>query len=175
MSASSRNGRHTTPGEFYFSFLNWFARIGSVVVAAVGASVIFGWFLDIALLKSLLPGLETMKVNTACAFLAAGVALWLLHTAAPGSRSFHLARALSLVVAALGGLTLAEDLFTLEFGIDQIILPDTAHTANSVNPGRMAPATAFNFLLIGLALLGLKARPPRLAAYAPLRDCRIGT
>jgi diguanylate cyclase (GGDEF)-like protein len=168
MSASSPNGQITTPGESYFSFLNWFARIGSVVVIAVGASVIFGWFLDIALLKNLLPGLATMKVNTACAFLAAGVALRLLHTAVPGSRSFLLARALSIVVAALGGLTLAEDLFTLEFGIDQIILPDTAHTANSVNPGRMAPATAFNFLLIGLALLGLKARQSGLAAYAHL-------
>ena len=112
--------------------------------------MIVGWFLDIAFLKSLLPGLATMKVNTGCGFLAAGLALWLLHRSQPGSRSFRLARALSLFVAVLGGLTLAEDIFTLELGIDQLVLADTAAAVSSGNPGRMAPATAFNFLFIGV-------------------------
>src|SRR3954471_25012766 len=112
-----------TPGETYFSFLSWFARIGSVVVGCVGAAVIVGWLLDIAVLKSLLPGLATMKVNTGCSFLAAGLALWLLDRSQPGSRSFRLARALSLIVAVLGGLTLAEDIFTLDLGIDQSFWP----------------------------------------------------
>ena len=78
---------------------------------------------------------------------------------------FYLARALSLIVAVLGGLTFAEDIFTLELGIDQLVLADTA-AANSGNPGRMAPATAFSFLFIGSALLSFKARQPGLAASA---------
>jgi diguanylate cyclase (GGDEF)-like protein len=156
-----------TPKRSYLSSLDWFARVGAVVVVCVGVAVIFGWFLNIALLKSVLPGLASMKVNTACAFLAAGVALWLLHTGAPGSQSLHLARALSVIVAALGGLTLAEDLFGLELGIDQFILPDTQGATGTSPPGRMSPAAAFNFLIVGFALLALKTRQPRLAACAP--------
>jgi two-component system, cell cycle sensor histidine kinase and response regulator CckA len=166
MSASSSNAPAMTPGETYFSFLTWFARIGSVIVAGAGTAVVVGWLLDIAVLKSPLPGLATMKVNTGCGFLAAGLAVWLLHRSQPGSRSFGLARALSLLVAVLGGLTLAQDIFTLEFGIDQLILGDTSAPVSSGNPGRMAPATALSFLFIGAALLSFKARQPRLAASA---------
>ena len=45
-----------------------------------------------------------MKVNTGCGFLAAGLALWLLHGSQPGSGSFYLARALSLIVGIIQGL-----------------------------------------------------------------------
>jgi diguanylate cyclase (GGDEF)-like protein len=155
-----------TPGRYYLPFFDWFARVGAVVVVAVGIAVVIGWFLNIALLKSVLPGLASMKVNTACSFLASGVALWIVHTCAQGSGSLRLARTLSAIVAALGGLTLAEDLFGLDLGIDQLILPDTQEATGTLTPGRMSPATALNFLLVGFALLALKARQSHLAAGA---------
>jgi len=154
------------PGRHSLPFFDQFARVGAVVVAAVGGVVIFGWVLNLAPLKNVLPGLASMKINTACAFLFAGAALWLVHTCAPGPRLFRLARALAAIVAALGGLSLAEDLFGLELGIDQLILPDVAPATALLHPGRMSPATALNFLFIGLALLALKARQPRVAANA---------
>jgi diguanylate cyclase (GGDEF)-like protein len=166
MHVSSPNGLHMMPRSYYLAFFDWFARVGAVLVAAVGVAVIIGWLWDIALLKSMLPGLASMKVNTAYAFLAAGTALWFVHTAAPGSQALGLARALAVIVAAFGGLTLAEDLFGLELGIDQLILPDAAQAAAGAHPGRMSPAAALNFLFVGFALIALRARQPRLAACA---------
>jgi diguanylate cyclase (GGDEF)-like protein/PAS domain S-box-containing protein len=157
-------GKDMTSRRYYLSFFDWFTRAGAVVVAAVGAAVICGWILDIALLKSVAPGLASMKLNAACAFLAAGVALWLLHTSAPGSQAIGIARALVVFVAVLGGLSLAEYLFGLEFGIDQLLIVDSQGAIGATPPGRMSPATALNFLIVGLALLALKARQPRLAA-----------
>jgi diguanylate cyclase (GGDEF)-like protein len=148
------------------SLLNWVARIGAVVVVVVGSAVIFGTLSNNTRLQSVLPGLATMKANTAFCFLAAGVALVLLCTRAPESRSRRLARALSVFVTALGGLTLAEDLLEFDFGIDQLILPAASQVPNSLHPGRMAPATAFNFFVMGCALLALKARQARLAVCA---------
>ena len=58
-----------------------------------------------------------------------------------------------------------EYVFALDLGIDQLILPDTAQPANALAPGRMAPATALSFFMIGVALLTLKARQPRFAAW----------
>lgn len=148
-----------TPRSSYLSSVYRFSQVGSLLAAFGGAAVLMGWLFDSTILKSVLPGLASMKVNTALAFLAAGVALWSLHTSVPASRG--LARALSLTAAALGGLTLSEDLFAIELGIDQLMLRDAPQAAMASHPGRMAPMTALNFLLIGLALLALKARPSR--------------
>ena len=49
--------------------------VAGAVVAAVGAVVLMGWTFGLPLLKSVLPGLASMKANTALCFLLAGVAL----------------------------------------------------------------------------------------------------
>jgi len=153
------------PGKSYLKFLDRFVRVGAIVVIAVGAAVLLGWFANIALLKSLLPGLASMKVNTAVAFVAVGASLWLKQTHPPGTAPFRLARFLSISAAGLGGFNLIEDFFGLDLGIDQLILPDSAAAATSQR-GRMAPVTALNFLLSGFALVTLKADRPRLVAWA---------
>ena len=147
-----------TAGQSYRSFLNTFARLGAVAVAFIGAAVMVGWLLDIPVVESVLPGLATMKFNSALGLLASGVALFLLHISMPGSRALRLARLLAMFVAAVGGLTLLEHMFGIDLGIDAI----------SSYPGRMAPATALSFLFVGLALLTLKASKPGLAARAHL-------
>lgn len=58
-----------TSDASFLAFLNLLARVGAVLVACTGAAVITGWLLHIGLLKSLLPGLVSMKYNTACGLL----------------------------------------------------------------------------------------------------------
>lgn len=111
----------------------------SLIVAAVGAAVLLGWIFDLGVLKSVLPGLATMKVSTASAFIAAGSALWLLTAELPHYRL--IAHGLLVIVIALGAATLVEYLFAIDAGIDRF--------------GRMAPATALSFCLIGIALFVL--------------------
>ncbi len=161
--ATTPDRQRLTPGKTYAFFLDRFVRAGAFLIIAIGVSVILGWFMDIALLKSVLPGLATMKMNTALGFLAAGVSLWLIYFSPPGSRSVYAARALAIFLSMLGAITLAQDLFNLHLGIDELVIRDDYLAIDSPSPGRMAPATAFNFFFIGIALLCLKARRPGLA------------
>ena len=97
-------------------------------------------------------------MNAAGCFLMASAALWLLHTSAADSRSVRIARGLAVLVATLGGVTAAQDLFGLELGIDQLILKQAEPGAATTHPGRMSVGSALAFLFVGLALLALKPR-----------------
>jgi diguanylate cyclase (GGDEF)-like protein len=152
-----------TPGQSYRQFLSLCARFGAVLVGCVGVAVMTGWLLDIAPAKSVLPGLATMKFNTACAFLAAGVALWLLQSSTPGSQAARVSRILAASIVAIAALTLFEIMTGIDLGIDQLIVADISNIAH---PGQMAPATTLGLLAIGLALLALKSPRKELAARA---------
>ena len=123
----------------------------------VGATVIVGWVLNVSVLKSLLPGFVFMTMSAACSFIAAGTALWLLRSSELPSRARLMARILAIFVIAFAALTLAEDIFALDFGIDQLILRDNSLNSINIHPGRMSPITSFSFIVVGISLLGLKA------------------
>jgi signal transduction histidine kinase/CheY-like chemotaxis protein/HPt (histidine-containing phosphotransfer) domain-containing protein len=104
-----------------------------------------------------------MKANTALAFLFAGLALWL--SRAGRLRLRRLGRLAGVAATAVGALALAEYGTGSDFGIDELLFRD-GQTLPSDHPGRMSPATALLFVVIGAALLLLecKSRRSRLCA-----------
>lgn len=120
----------------------------------IGGAVLAGWALDIAALKSVLPGLVTMKANTALGVLLCGLALALVARGGKVGRTHQLVTAaLAAFVIVLGALTLSEYLAGWDFGIDQWLFREGPDTTDPLQVGRMSPATAFCFLLTGFALL----------------------
>lgn len=154
------------------------SRAASVAVVVVGGAVLIGWMLDIAMLKSVLPGLVTMKPNTALALVLSGVSLWLSRTAEPGrarQAQRRIAQACAVIVAVIGLLTLVEYLSGWDLGIDQRLMSEPSGAVGTFAPGRMAPTTALNFLMIGLALVLLDApRASRAVALLVLTTGAIG-
>ncbi|MBD0363632.1 MAG: hypothetical protein ICV55_12815, partial [Coleofasciculus sp. C3-bin4] len=67
------------PDSRLISTLKSVPKAASTIIIFVGGMVLVGWMVDIAIFKTVLPGLVTMKANTALAFLLSGVSLWLLH------------------------------------------------------------------------------------------------
>lgn len=86
--------------------------------------VLVGWTFDIPTLKSVIPGLATMKVNTALAFVLAGSALWLARKNPLTQRARHCAQVCALLVVVVGGLTLLEYLVGIDLGIDQFLFTE---------------------------------------------------
>ena len=131
------------------------AYLCSGIVISCSVLVLIGWQFDIAVLRGLInPGRVPMNPLTAAVFLLAGFTLCaLLPRNAPLRRRWAGFAGAGLLMA-LG----AAKLFGLEIGgrgIDEWLF-----TA-SLGGSRMAPHTAFTFLLLGLALLLLDLRGPR--------------
>jgi PAS domain S-box-containing protein len=134
------------------------ARGASLLIVMVGAVVLLGWMLHVPIVTSVLPGSVTMKPNTALCFVLAGLSLWL--SRAPGGSEglnpyrLRAGRLLAGLVVFIGGLTVSEYLFGVDFGIDEWLLRDAGAMAAS-QPGRMAPATALIFFIEGSAIVFL--------------------
>ncbi len=132
--------------------------IGWVTVAA-GCLVLLGWILNLPLLKSIVPGFETMKANTALCFVLLGASLAFLRPESSTNRN-SISPWLAAPAIIIGLLTASQYIFNFSLGLDQIVVPDTAISQNAT-PGRMSLATAFSFTLLGIALLLLQPRMRR--------------
>jgi signal transduction histidine kinase len=132
------------------------ARGALAIICLSATATLCGWLFALPALRSLVPGAVEMKVNTALAFLLAGIALYiLLRRGSP--RAEKAAIACACAAAAIGAATLSEYLFGWQLGIDQFFIRDTANAYNPV-PGRMSPMSAVAFIAAGLALASM-ARP----------------
>lgn len=114
---------------------------------ALGIVVMLGWHLRLPHVVQILPTFVPMQYNTAAGFLVVGAAL-----VGTVCHRWRVAQALGWLSCALGVLTLAEHVFGLDFGIDQLFMEHYI-TVGTSQPGRMAPNTALCFSLAGLAFV----------------------
>lgn len=128
------------------------SRAASGLTLLIGGLVLVGWATDVGALKTVLPGLVSMKANTALAFVLAGLSLWLLRDEATALQTRRIAHLLAGTVALIGLLTLTEYALGRNLGIDQLLFQEAGAAVGTSSPGRMAPNTALNFLLVGIAL-----------------------
>ncbi len=125
-------------------------RVPAVLGAAaalLGLVVIAGWHLHLPRVIQLHTDMAPMPYNAALAFALAGAAL-----AALALGRGALAGIAAGVAAVLGLVTLGEYLLGVEGGIDQWFMQHFVTTRSS-HPGRMAPAAALGFVLIGTAVV----------------------
>ena len=119
------------------------SRLAAAIVMLIPCAVFAGWIFHVDALKRLVPGLVAMNPLTALCFLVGGAGLAL------AARADEIRRAAVLcgcAIAAVGATILCRYLFGWDAGIDRLLF------AQSLGDNVMAPTTAFNFLLSGLAL-----------------------
>ena len=155
-----------------------FAAFASGLVILVGALVSVGWALDLAALKSVVPGWPTMAPLTALAFLLSGAALWGVVAAPPPAHpsasegppvpaKYRLWQGLAGAVAFIAALRLCDYVMGWNLGIDRLGFRESP-TSGGVGPAtRMAPATALGFFFVGCALV-LPTRPRFSIAFQSL-------
>ncbi len=136
---------------------------GAAAALAIGVAVLVGWWGDVVTLTSVLPGLASMKPNTALGFVLTGAALLLRRRGAGVGARACLGCAGAVLV--LGALTLFEYATGLDLRVDGALFVGVSPSAPA---GRMSMATAANFALLGAALLLDATRRRRHAEWLAL-------
>lgn len=134
--------------------------IGGALVM-LGATVILGWILKIQVLVRITPETAAMVFNTALCFILSGTALILTALSSKGSRLAQLLSSLTIVIAVL---SLSQDLFDINIGIDYLFSADWLDDTHP-HPTRMAPNTALAFMLAGGTLFLLNREVKRWVGY----------
>ena len=130
-----------------------------MLTLAIAIAVLTGWAFHIPSLKSVLPGFITMKVNTALSFALSSLVMYGLLNKSPKWKNVFLS--LSMIVIAINVATLIEYLAHVNFGLDEFFIADPDGIGGRFPPGRLAPITAINFILISVSLLLAKAERGR--------------
>ena len=144
-------------------------RLAGTLSALLGTLVLIGWYSHNRTLLQISPKFVAMAYNTALGFFLCGIGLLTVRRehSAPARLVSLLCGTLTL---ALGLATLAEYLFSVNLGLDELLMK--AYIRSGVTaPGRMAICTAFCFMLIGLFLLLSLRRFPR----RPLQTALLGS
>ncbi len=119
----------------------------------IGILVLIGWASDNETLKSVVPGYITMKANTAIGFILLGLSCFLLKSEKPKKTQFIFAGICSFLVFQIGLLTLLQYFYHFNFGIDEFFFKDLAGLSGRFPPGRLAPITAIEFLILPIAII----------------------
>jgi signal transduction histidine kinase len=128
----------------------WTRLAGAIsggLVVVLGLAVLGGWAFHSTFLIQITPDLAPMQRNAAVCFALTGLALLGAVAGRPGRTIFF-----STISAIFAGGSILEDLFSADFGIDQL-LGSAYVTTQTSEPGRMAPVAALCLVLVAFALV----------------------
>jgi PAS domain S-box-containing protein len=126
------------------------------LVFVLGVLVLLGWAFDIDIFKHASPGLVAMNPATAVCFILSALSLFMLAEGDKASRKKKLGTTLAFIVLATGILKLVSLILGIDIPIDSSLFHSKLEVdivGNVTN--RMAPNTAFGFVLVGISLLFL--------------------
>ncbi|HYS54737.1 MAG TPA: EAL domain-containing protein [Thermoanaerobaculia bacterium] len=136
-------------------------HVTTAIPIVVGVLVLYGWSADIEVLKRIVPGLVAMNPMTAIGFILLGLSLALLSREQVGKARHRIGEALAMIASAIGLIKILALMTPINLHIDQLFFADKLGGSDFGLPNQMAPNTALNFLLLGLALMNIDRRLSR--------------
>lgn len=123
------------------------ARLCGAMLVLLGGVVMAGWWMRLEAVVQIRPGFTPMQYNTALCFLLCGAGLLASTLRRPGA-----VLTCGCVAGLIATATMLQYLTGLSLGIDELFI-DHFTTVETTHPGRMAPNTAFAFMLAAAFLL----------------------
>jgi hypothetical protein len=125
----------------------------ALIVMVSGVFVMFGWFLDIDIIKSILEIWVTMKFTTALSFVMSGIILYAIVSFVENKRDIALLTLpiSTLVIFLLMVTLLLSSFFGIRTGIEDLFVKESAEAIKTTIPGRPSVGTMVNFIFMALS------------------------
>lgn len=129
------------------------AKVLAFIVSICGAMVMLGWFLDIEVLRSILPQWVTMKFLTALSFFLSGISLYFI------TRTLEIRSELAQIVLVfttfliffIMTILLVSFFLDIQTGIENLFVREQEDAAYTTKPGMPSIGTIISFLLVAFA------------------------
>lgn len=131
--------------------LIWLSRSAAVLVVVTGLLVLAGWQFEIEHFKRVGRGYVAMNPLTAICFLLAGIGLWLQHDASSSAK--RAATIISLLVFTVCTGKFISVFISWDYPLDRLLFQQQLLEEKHGLANRMAPNTAFCFILASLSTL----------------------
>lgn len=151
--------------------LKTISRVFGISAIIVGSLVLFGWHFNLEVLKRVNTGAVAMNPATAICFILSGIALLLFQEKYKHNKTAKIIAYSCAGFILFVGLIKLVSIFTLlHIPVDELLFTNKLQSAEEQLhlPNRMAPNTACNFVLTGLAFLLLDADPRRSSRHSQL-------
>lgn len=126
-------------------------KMSVLVLMLIPLIALLGWTLDVPTLRTIIPGLTPMNPLTAVCFIVIALVMWFLLTHQDPDKATPLQRTIlylaGIALVLVGSAIMLRSLFGWPLSPDTILFSDRLDT------NRMAPNTALNFWLLGIALI----------------------
>ncbi|MEO5348052.1 MAG: ATP-binding protein [Magnetococcus sp. YQC-3] len=120
---------------------------GGLVLLFLGLLFFLGWYTHYLTLVQEYSPLLPMRYNTAIGFVGCGAGFLFLRFGRLG-----LASLFGVALVLLGGFTLMEHVFNIDYGINQLLGARNS-TGEVSNPDRISPSSALCFVLLGTGMI----------------------
>ncbi len=143
--------------------LRWTGAACGAFGALIGLTAFVGWVLGNELLKGSFVAGITMKTNTALCLTLLGVQVLALGQRSGRARWLprSIATPLAGLVVAIGLGTLAQHLFGIRLGIDELLFAEPVGAVATTSPNRMGPVASSCLSALGFGLLLIDVRTRR--------------
>ena len=150
-----------TESELTIQFQNQLKKLSVYLAAAlciIGVLVLAGWQFDIEFLKRIIPGLVAMNPVTAICFIFSGSSLIIIYKYGNINHTIHVFHIHNLFVLIIRASCQVMNLKGIENGIDHFLFSEKLNDEISNIRNRMAPNTAFNFIICSIYIFILNSK-----------------
>jgi chemotaxis family two-component system sensor kinase Cph1 len=157
-------------------YADWVIRFISVIIIFIGSYWLIDWLNGSTLhLTSYWsrPGKIIMKTNMAFMLVLTGMSLFLVGLPVKSSIPKWISGAFASIVFITGVVTLIENIFNLDLGIDQLLAIEPIGAKGTISPNRIGLPGSLSLAFLGAGFLLLIAGKRKLATVMGLIICII--
>lgn len=129
------------------------AKILATIVALIGLLVVFGWIMDIQVIKSILPQWIPMRFITAVTFIFGGISLYYIAETINKDEGIASAAVplMSLIILVIMGVFLVAIFSGSKTGLDEFFIKEAPSETNAFPPGFPSTGVIVSFIILGIA------------------------